>query len=96
MRRPSFGAAGLAIGDFQVTPGRSAVATFGAPVNNWFSAVLNSSGRLYLNLTGTTEFRLAFSLDDNNNATADFIKFFSGNHATAGVRPQLIVEYYLP
>jgi predicted outer membrane repeat protein len=96
MRRPTFGASGLAMGDFQVTAGRSAVATFGAPVNNWYSALLNSAGRLYLNLTGTTEFRLAFSTDDNNDNGADYVKFFSGNHATTSVQPLLVVEYYLP
>jgi hypothetical protein len=96
MRKPSFGALALAPADFQSAAGRTAIATFGiTPVSNWYSAVLNISGKNYVNKTGTTQFRLRFQLDDNNNAIADFMKFFSGN-AAAGARPQLIVEYYVP
>jgi hypothetical protein len=38
---------------------------------------------------------LRFSLDDNNDAGADVIKFYSGE-AAASNRPQLIVQYYVP
>jgi hypothetical protein len=96
MRKPSFGALTLGLTDFQSAAGRTAVATFGTTsVANWYSALLNVSGKNYVNKTGTTQFRLRFQLDDNNNAIADTMKFFSGNAAT-GSRPQLIVEYYVP
>jgi hypothetical protein len=96
MRKPSFGAAPLAPGDFQATAGRSAAATFGAaPVNNWYSAVLTGHGRNYINKTGATQFRLYFATDDNNDNGADYMKFFSGN-ASVTTRPQLIIEYYVP
>jgi hypothetical protein len=96
MRRPSFGALALALTDFQASAPRVAVSTFGAtPVANWYSAILNASGRSYVNKTGTTQFRLRFATDDNDNAIADFVNFFSGN-AAAGSRPQLIVEYKVP
>lgn len=98
MRVPFLGpTVGLTAQDFQAVPGRIAVATFGAtPVNNWYSAVLNAIGRNYLNKTGTTQFRLYFATDDNNNYAADYMKFFSGNCATTSARPTLIVEYYIP
>jgi CSLREA domain-containing protein len=97
MRAPSFGAAALTPGDFQALAGRTAVATFGAvPVDNWYSAILNGQARNYLNKTGLTQFRLYFAVGDNNDNGADAMKFFSGNHATIGLRPTLIIEYYVP
>ena len=97
MRKPSFGADLLSINDFQILSGRSAVATFGTvPVSNWYSAALNSSGRNYLSKTTTTQFRLRFATDDNNNLIADYMRFYSGDHANSAVWPQLIVEYYVP
>ena len=44
---------------------------------------------------GFDQFRLRFTLHDNNNKKADYDKFFSGN-APKGYQPQLIVTYYLP
>jgi hypothetical protein len=97
MRKPSFGSIGLTVSDFQTAAGRVGVATFGAtPVSNWYSAVLSGVGRNYINKAGTTQFRLYFATDDNNDNSADFMRFFSGNHATASVRPTLIIEYRLP
>ena len=54
----------------------------------WYSAILNSLG-------GTTQFRLRFTLDDNNDHAADYMKFFSGNAAAIN-RPMLVIEYYVP
>jgi hypothetical protein len=97
MRKPSFGSIGLTVSDFQAAAGRVGVATFGAtPVSNWYSAVLSGVGRNYINKAGTTQFRLYFAADDNNDNSADFMRFFSGNYATASVRPTLVIEYYVP
>lgn len=97
MRKPSFGAVGLAINDFQASAGRVGVATFGlTPINSWYSAQLTIAGRAYLNKTGPTQFRLYFTRDDNDNGIADYTKFISGNHATVSARPTLIIEYYVP
>ena len=97
IRNPFFGTtAGLQTGDFQAA-GTSAVATFGTvPDLSWYSAVLNGVGRARINRIGTTQFRLRFALDDNNDHIADFIKFFSGNAAASANRPVLQVEYYVP
>lgn len=90
-KAPSFGTPALAVGDFQAT-GSMNVAQFGnTPVNKWYSATIGSA---YINTTGTTQFRVHFKLDDNNDFLANYIMFYSGS---AGVNsPQLVVEYYVP
>jgi hypothetical protein len=65
------------------------------PVNNWFSSVLKSLAFPYVNLTGVTQIRLLFKLDDDNDHVADYIQFYSGN-ALEPNRPQLIIEYTVP
>ncbi len=98
MRKPYFGTGyALETRDFQAAAGKNVVAIFGAtPVNYWYSANLNAIGRAYLNKTGVTQFRLRFSLDDNNDNAADYMRFCSGNYATVAARPTLVVEYYVP
>jgi hypothetical protein len=96
IRKPYFGSGQLlAINDFQATASQSAIGFFAnSPVNNWYSAIFSDGTNI--NKTGTTQFRLRFTLDDNNEKGADFIKFYSGNYATATARPQLIIQYYVP
>lgn len=98
LAKPFFGTAmGLQAADFQATPGNASIATFGAtPVSNVYSAILNATGKANINLTGTTQFRLRFVTDDNNDLSADFVKFFSGNHTTVANQPQLVVEIVVP
>lgn len=62
---------------------------------NWYSAVLNSTNLRYVNKYGVTQFRLYFSLDDNDDLGSDYVKFFSGNSTSAN-QPQLVITYYLP
>jgi CSLREA domain-containing protein len=98
IRAPYFGSsAGLAISDFQ--------AAADAPAGNfdptllpgdWYSATLDLAAFPFVNLTGTTQLRLAFSLDDNDDGGTDYLKFYSGNNSTTSYRPALIVEYYVP
>src|SRR5258706_3929711 len=96
IRKPYFGAgAGLLAGDFQAAASGATVTTFGAPAGTWYSAILSAPGRSFVNRTGPTQFRLRFTLDDNNDHGADYMKFYSGNAASAN-RPQLIVQYSLP
>jgi hypothetical protein len=94
---PFFGTtSSLVTSDFQALAMDSAVATFGVtPVSNWYSAAVNSAYYHCINLTGTTQFRLRFATDDNNNLVADYMRFYSGN-SPSSVRPQLIVNYYVP
>jgi hypothetical protein len=50
----------------------------------------------YINETGSTQFRLKFQLDDNDDLGADTIKFYSGDSVTLNYRPVLQIEYYVP
>jgi hypothetical protein len=96
MKNPAFGLPNLELGDFAATAKKVKSAVFNPnPVSGWFSARFNNGGKLYVNRTGTTQLRLYFSVDDNNNNVSDFIRFYSGN-ASAGDRPKLLITYYLP
>ena len=82
--------------DFQAPASRDIVGLIqNNPIDKWYWTTLDASAFPYINLTGTTQFRLRFQLDDDNDFTDDFIKFFSGDYSSAGARPQLVVEYYL-
>jgi CSLREA domain-containing protein len=96
MRNPAFGNSILELVDFSFAAKKVKPAVFNPnPVSGWFSARFNTGGKLYVNRTGVTQLRLYFSVDDNNNNIADFIRFYSGN-ASAGDRPKLLITYYLP
>ncbi|HVN15875.1 MAG TPA: hypothetical protein VMT73_09065, partial [Anaerolineales bacterium] len=92
-----FSIAGLQASDFQAPAGKSAVgAIANNPVSSWYWSALDTSAFPYINLTGITQFRLRFQLDDNNNKKDDYLKFFSGNYNVTTDRPQLQVTYYVP
>lgn len=62
----------------------------------WYAVRLSPAAQPYVNLTGPTQLRLRFQLDDDNDAATDFIRFYSGNAAAATDRPVLVIEYYVP
>jgi len=97
IQKPYFGTtAGLVATDFQAAAGLLSAASFNpVPVNGVYSAAVGGTAHVYVNLTGTTQFRLRFTLDDDNDKRADSVKFYSGDATTAN-RPQLIVQYYVP
>jgi hypothetical protein len=97
IRMPYFGSTPtLQQSDFQAAASASGAAVFGAlPAAGWYSAPLGSTALPFVNKRGTTQLRLRFTLDDNNDAVSDVARFFSGNDATAGNRPTLLI-YYLP
>jgi thermitase len=96
MRNPAFGSSALELADFNFAAKKVKSAVFNPnPVSGWFSARFNTGGRSYVNRTGVTQLRLYFSVDDNDNNIADFIRFHSGN-AAAGDRPKLVIQYYVP
>ena len=82
--------------DFNATAGKKNMGAFNpVPVGSWYSANIKTPGKNYINRTGTTQFRLTFTIDDNDNSVADYIQFFSGNAPSAS-RPKLMIEYYIP
>jgi hypothetical protein len=95
--KPYFGnSANLVKTDFQATASANQVGTFSTtPTDNWYSVSLTGAAYPFINLTGVTQFRLQFSLDDNNDKGADYIMFYSGN-AIPLDRPVLMIEYYVP
>ena len=64
---------------------------FSAADAGWYTASLSNINLGLVNKGGTTQFRLLFSKDDNDDLGADYVKFFSGNAASD--LPQLIVTY---
>lgn len=98
IRKPFFGSTvNLEIGDFQAAAEKPSVATFDdTPFQYWYSATIGSAGYPYINLAGTTQFRLRFATDDNNNHIADYMRFFSGNDSWENVKPRLIIRYDVP
>jgi hypothetical protein len=86
----------LQAADFQAPPSGAAgvfSAVSGAP--GWYQLVLTAANYKYINLAGTTQFRLRFATDDNNDHGADYAWFYAGE-AAADSRPVLIVDYTLP
>ncbi len=88
----------LQAGDFQGLANLNGVGTFtNAPLaGGWYAATLNSSAYPYINLTGTTEFRLEFQMGSNANSVADYLSFYSGDFATSAYRPVLSIAYIVP
>ena len=92
-----FGVSTLEESDFQAPASMNWAGTIlNAPVDNWFSADLEKTALPYINKTGSTQFRLKFQLDDNDDLGADTIKFYSGDTVTLDYRPVLQIEYYVP
>lgn len=97
-----FGTSALQTSDFRATFTALTGKTYGpfkpALVSGWYSIDL-TAGNGYINKlttsSGLTQIRLRFKLDDNNNATANFLKLYSGNSGAAN-QPQLVITYYIP
>jgi len=97
IRKPRFGTnTNLEITDFEAVANASSVGVLGSVSGTgWRTITLKSTAYPFINLTGTTQFRLRFQKDDNDDLGADYLKIFSGNAPSAS-QPQLIVEYSLP
>jgi CSLREA domain-containing protein len=83
--------------DFQAPANRPGV---GLIANNpttagWYSVNLNAASFPFVHRTGTTQLRLRFQTDDDNDAAADFLRFYSGNAISAN-QPVLVISYYVP
>ena len=98
MRKGAFGGSNaLQLLDFQAAVSMNAAGTIkNTPSSGWYSVTFNSSAFTYINLTGVTQFRLRFSIDDNNDNGADYLKFYSGNYSSVSLHPLLVIEYYVP
>ena len=93
---PCFGSScNLEASDFQASAQEMAGLLSSFSVDGWHSAPLGANVLPYIDLTGITQFRLRFELEDNNDWGMDAIQFLSGD-APEGDRPQLVIEYTVP
>ena len=89
------GSTTLQTGDFQAAATTVQAASLSNAANNldWSEGSLNAAGLAALNKTGTTQLRVYFNLDDNNDGGNDYIGYYSGDNGTSANRPQLVVTY---
>lgn len=103
IRQGAFGSFGpFAVGALQVTDFQAPASAYlvgtiqNNPVGNWYWSLLDAKAHPYVNLKGSTQLRLGFLLDDDNDKREDYLAFFSGNFSGLTDRPMLLVEYVLP
>jgi Subtilase family/Bacterial pre-peptidase C-terminal domain len=89
------GSTTLAASDFEAAATATGVASMTNPtVNGALSeGALNAAGLAAINKAGTTQFRVYFTLDDNDDTGNDYLGFYSGENGTASNRPVLEVTY---
>jgi Zinc carboxypeptidase/Fibronectin type III domain len=89
------GSTTLQTGDFQAAATAVQAASLGNAASNgtWSEGNLNAPGLAAINKTGTTQLRVYFNLDDNDDTGNDYIGYYSGENTTAANRPQLVVTY---
>ena len=89
------GSTTLQTGDFQAVATAVQAASLSNAASNgtWSTASLNAAGIAALNKTGTTQLRVYFNLDDNDDTGNDYLGYYSGENGTAANRPQLVVTY---
>ena len=89
------GSTALQTGDLQAaaTAVQAASLTNAAANGDWSEGSLNAAGLAAVSKTGTTQLRVYFALDDNDDGGNDYIGYYSGDNATAANRPQLVVTY---
>ncbi|MFL6291617.1 MAG: S8 family serine peptidase [Thermoanaerobaculia bacterium] len=89
------GSAALQTGDFQAaaTAVQAASLSNAAANGTWSEGILNAAGLAAISKTGTTQIRVWFNLDDNDDTGNDFVGYYSGDNATPANRPQLVITY---
>jgi len=89
------GSTTLQNGDLQSAATAVHAATLSNAASNgtWSTATLNVAGLAAINKTGTTQLRVSFNLDDNDDTGNDYLGYYSGENGTAANRPQLVVTY---
>ncbi len=85
----------LASSDFQAsaTVTGAAVLSDAPSDGSWSEGSLNAAGRAAIDLQGTTQMRIAFDLDDNDDGGNDYMGYYAADNNNASNRPQLVVTY---
>ncbi len=96
IKNGTFSNAALELSDFQTAASSNNVGQLSSASadGELSTANLNSTGLSNINKTGTTQLKLHFAVDDNDNGVNDVIKFYSGENANSNYRPKLVVNYY--
>jgi hypothetical protein len=98
IKKGTFGTAALETSDFQSLASKT-YGPFMTPLSGGWYTIDLTTGKTYINklstLSGLSQIRLRFKLDDNNDTIANFLSLFSGDADDAN-RPQLIIRYYVP
>ncbi len=89
------GSTTLQTGGFQAaaTAVQAASLANAAANGDWSEGSLNASGLAAISKTGSTQMRVYFNLDDNDDTGNDYIGYYSGDNSTSANRPQLVVTY---
>ena len=95
--KPYFGNnAKLVKSDFQKPASQDSIGILNSVSGTgWYTITLTSDAYPFVNLTGKTQFRLRFQMDDNDDHGNDYLKIYSGDAPSAS-RPQLIIGYHVP
>ncbi len=84
----------LAASDLQAAADAVAGTIAGAlAFNTTYDFQLSKDALAYVNLTGRTQLRMAFTLDDDDDQVADLLGFYAADTAKAARRPVLMVRY---
>ena len=82
----AFAATALETGDFQTaaTAVQAASLSNAATDGSWSEGNVNAAGLAAINKTGTTQLRVYFAVDDNDDGRNDYVGYYSGANATPG------------
>ena len=64
-----------------------------ASTGDWSEGSLDGAGLAAIDTNGTTQMRVYFSLDDNDDGGNDYIGWYSANNSNSANHPQLVVTY---
>lgn len=85
----------LQTADFQAAATAVGVCSLSNAASNGTNSTctFNAAGLAAINKLGTTQVRIYFALDDNDDLGNDYIGYYSGDNNTAANRPTLTVTY---
>ncbi len=86
----------LQASDFQAAADapRAAVLSSASANGDWSEATLDLLGLSAISRTGTTQMRVYFEIDDDDDNLTDFVSYYPGEAADSASRPQLVVSYF--
>lgn len=94
IRKGPLGNTALEVADFSSVAG-PARESFSSLTSSWYAVQLSDDNLTLVNKFGVTQFRLSFNSDDDDDQSADYLKFFSGNSTDAN-KPELVITYFVP